>query len=484
MRWIALVLAFGWLVTASAEAALHFDFDYRYDSYGFFDDPARREALEAAGRNVNRYIDDLDAIIPTESNGWASFFTLPDGTATIILKDLPVAVDTMQVFVAGRPLPGRLAQSIDTAPVGNGDPDWVATVAYRGELGAADDLATDFGPMGGTISFNNDPTDVPWHFDLSTDELNANEFDFVTVAMHELFHLMGIGISVSFADHANHLGEFIGAESVSVGSSTNPTLKLDESEAHWQSGTKSTWNGLFQEALMAPGIFPGRRTFPTRLDRAALRDVGWEEAFPGDANRDRLFDTADLLGVFQVGHYETGELAGWSDGDWNDNGVFESGDLIEALATGTYEQLTPMASSARAPNEAEAEPEDPQMTVTYERQTGQLHVEVHDSALTALQVLSSDRLFLADALELNGPFDVSRTDKLFVMNLEGFRDLDLGSVLPPDLRIDELLSDLRIEGAWKGGGVLQLSQWRLVPEPAGRLLLTLGLLGAARRRRH
>jgi hypothetical protein len=40
-------------------------------------------------------------------------------------------------------------------------------------------------------------------------------------------------------------------------------------------------------------------------------------------------------------------LAGWSDGDWNDNGVFDSGDLVAALQTGTYEQ--PQAAGLTLP---------------------------------------------------------------------------------------------------------------------------------------
>ena len=59
----------------TSHAGLIFDFDYRYDSYGFFDDPDRREALETAGRLVNWYVDDLDSIIPEGDNGWSSFFT-------------------------------------------------------------------------------------------------------------------------------------------------------------------------------------------------------------------------------------------------------------------------------------------------------------------------------------------------------------------------------------------------------------------------
>ena len=326
--------------------------------------------------------------------------------------------------------------------------------------------------MGGTISFNSDLTEVPWHFDISTADLKTNEFDFITVAMHELLHLLGIGISVSFADHVNLAGEFIGAEALAAGSTTNPKLKLDEYESHWQSGTKSPWNGNIQEALLAPGIFPGRRAFPTKLDRAALRDIGWEEASAGDANRDRLFNTTDLLTVFQRGRYETGELAGWSDGDWNDNAVFESGDLIEALQTGTYEQPSAAVMAA------EGEPlGQPTVTLTYEQLTGSLFVDTETVGLTALQVVSSEHLFIdGHALNLDGPFDIDRADKLFVMKLDGFQTLDLGPVLPANLSLQNLLTDLRIEGAWVGGGALDASQIRLVPEPSSVGLLASGTL--------
>ena len=115
-------------------------------------------------------------------------------------------------------------------------------------------------------------------------------------------------------------------------------MKLDENEAHWKSGTKSLWNEQLQEALLAPGIYAGRRAFPTLLDRAALRDVGWEQASAGDANLDRLFDTADFVQVFIAGKYETGQLAGWDEGDWDDNALFDTNDFVVAFQTETYEQ--------------------------------------------------------------------------------------------------------------------------------------------------
>ena len=467
----------------TSHAGLIFDFDYRYDSYGFFDDPDRREALEAAGRLVNWYVDDLDSIIPEGDNGWSSFFTLPDGTQTIILSDLPIPADTMQIFVAGRPLPGRLAQAEDTGPLGIGTEEWANRVRYRGELGAMDDPATDFGPMGGRLSFNNDPEEVPWHFDLSTDDLDSDEFDFITVAMHEIIHLLGIGISVSFNDHVDSQNRFVGPQAVAVGSPTNPNLELDEFEAHFISDTKSPWNGELQEALLAPGIYPGERAFPTRLDRAVLRDIGWEEAIPGDANRDREFNSTDLLTVFQVGNYELGIVSGWSDGDWNDNALFESGDLVEALQTGTYEQ-GPQAAifTAAAPSEGE-------IVLEYDPQTGDIVVDSENQILTSFQLTSEENIFTTGHGEsLNGIFDVDRADKIFKLNVDGFSELRLESLAPAGLSEDFLLTDLSIDGSLLGGGGLENVRLSMVPEPSGLLILLAGLVllrplfGRSRRR--
>ncbi|MCA9166381.1 MAG: hypothetical protein KDB23_01875 [Planctomycetales bacterium] len=57
----------------------------------------------------------------------------------------------------------------------------------------------------------------------------------------------------------------------------------------------------------------------------------------GDANRDGVFNTTDLVDVFKPARYETGQRATWSEGDWNFDGLFESGDLVAALQGGLYE---------------------------------------------------------------------------------------------------------------------------------------------------
>ena len=42
--------------------------------------------------------------------------------------------------------------------------------------------------------------------------------------------------------------------------------------------------------------------------------------------------------MFVAGRYETEEFATWSEGDWDDNSVFDSYDMLLALQTGDYEQ--------------------------------------------------------------------------------------------------------------------------------------------------
>ncbi len=57
----------------------------------------------------------------------------------------------------------------------------------------------------------------------------------------------------------------------------------------------------------------------------------------GDADLNGLFDSGDFVAVFVEGLYETGEAAGWAQGDWNADLVFDSGDFVAAFVDGGYE---------------------------------------------------------------------------------------------------------------------------------------------------
>lgn len=59
---------------------------------------------------------------------------------------------------------------------------------------------------------------------------------------------------------------------------------------------------------------------------------------PGDSDGDQQFDSGDLVEVFQLGKYDTGEAADWREGDWNGDRVFDSSDLVAVFQAGTYLQ--------------------------------------------------------------------------------------------------------------------------------------------------
>jgi hypothetical protein len=70
----------------------------------------------------------------------------------------------------------------------------------------------------------------------------------------------------------------------------------------------------------------------------------------GDSNLDGEFNSADLIGLFQIGHYEDAidGNSRWETGDGNGDGNFSSGDLVLAFQDGGYER-GPRGSVATVP---------------------------------------------------------------------------------------------------------------------------------------
>jgi hypothetical protein len=65
---------------------------------------------------------------------------------------------------------------------------------------------------------------------------------------------------------------------------------------------------------------------------------GSAEWLAGDSNLDGLFDSRDLVLIFQAGEYEDLVVgnASWADGDWNRDGDVTSADLVFAFQAGNY----------------------------------------------------------------------------------------------------------------------------------------------------
>ena len=62
------------------------------------------------------------------------------------------------------------------------------------------------------------------------------------------------------------------------------------------------------------------------------------EARAGDANFDGEFNSSDLVEVWAAGTYQQRRTARWTTGDWDFDGRFDSSDLVVAFHAGGFEQ--------------------------------------------------------------------------------------------------------------------------------------------------
>ncbi len=76
------------------------------------------------------------------------------------------------------------------------------------------------------------------------------------------------------------------------------------------------------------------------LTTAGAKNLASQQAYPlGDSNLDGVFDSRDLIAIFQLGEYEDSTSANsvWSDGDWTCDGDFTTADLVAAFQEGSYQ---------------------------------------------------------------------------------------------------------------------------------------------------
>ncbi len=288
------------LLAASATAnAITINLNYDYDT-GFFTDSRRSIMDTAASYFESRLTDDFDAITSSGANSMtASFFNPATGNITSV-NNFSVAADTITVFMGGRSMgsTSTLAEGGFGGWSGTGSGAFFDTIRHRGESGDMyGATATEFNPWGGSISFN---TNASWYFDTdpSTDEsFSTSSSDFYSVALHELGHVLGLGIADSWDNLINSSNQFTGGNAVTA---NGGNVHLEDNGAHWLDGTLSFVDGVTQEAAMDPIIFTGSRKHFTDLDMAALDDVGWDVA-PVPLPPALLLFVSGVLGIFGLG---------------------------------------------------------------------------------------------------------------------------------------------------------------------------------------
>lgn len=264
-------------VSAQQSQAVTIQLDYSYDTNNFFSDQARRNVLDTAANYFSTRINDsLTAITPSGNNQFTASFAHPGNNTTASISNYSVAADTLVVFAGGRDLPGSTIGQGGSGGYGvSGTSAFVNNVASRGQGNTEGINANDFGPWGGSITFDNQTT---WYFDadVSTNESFTGN-DFYSVALHELAHLLGFGASDSW-DNLASTGSFTGVASTAVNGGVVPLQASGNPVRypHWANGTFSLVDAVSQEAAMDPSIQTGTRKYFTDLDIAGLKDVGWE----------------------------------------------------------------------------------------------------------------------------------------------------------------------------------------------------------------
>ena len=179
-----------------------------------------------------------------------------------------IPANTLRVFVGGRALSGStLGEGGYGGYSANGNTAWLNTVAARGQTGAFAPTPNDFGPWGGSIAFDTSHTN--WFFGSTTSGLANNQSDFLTVAIHEMGHLLGFGTAPSFQRLIGS-GSFMGPiAKAHYDLGLNITLSPDQ--GHWAEGTVD--GGV--ETSMDPSVTNGTRKSYTEVDFGALADIGW-----------------------------------------------------------------------------------------------------------------------------------------------------------------------------------------------------------------
>ncbi|MFN6161409.1 MAG: dockerin type I domain-containing protein [Planctomycetota bacterium] len=244
--------------------------DYTLDTSGFFQANERKLLLQTVLDSIlARFNDTLAAIQPAAGDSWEARFKNPSTGADTSRSNLTIAANEVVVFVGARTLGAENAVgSRGGFSVSSSRQSFVDAVRGRGQAGALATPQTDVGPWGGAIAFD---ASKSWYFGSSLSGITSSQIDFVSVAAHEFLHVLGFGTTASF-DNKIVNSRFTGTLAIQVYGSSVPMADGD----HF--GNSIAYEG--RRPLMAPSISSGERLMSTRLDLAAMDDIGWELISP------------------------------------------------------------------------------------------------------------------------------------------------------------------------------------------------------------
>ena len=241
--------------------------DYSLDTNQFFDTQAKRDLLQQAADSVVKWFrDDLLAIDPAGADTWDAVLDHPGTGQQHTIPNPTIGADQVLLFAGGRDMDDALGRGGPGGYQARGSAAWRDRVAMRGQPTSG---GTEFGPWGGAITFDTNPAS-PWYFGQSTSGLSGSN-DFLSVAAHEVAHLLGFGTSEAWNESVvGATNTFSGPASVALYDGDG-NVPLHDDDSHWANGLRDDGRPVGLDPL----ITVGTRNLLTPLDYAGLDDIGW-----------------------------------------------------------------------------------------------------------------------------------------------------------------------------------------------------------------
>ncbi len=255
-------------LAASSAQAIAIEFDYSYDTGGFFTSAHKSVMDSIAGEFGTRLTDSLAAITVSSNNIFQPQVGLITGQGSTLADSQSIPQDTLRVFVGARALSGSTLAEGGSGFSAGGTSSFIDNLNNRSQ---AQPQGVDFGPFGGAMVFN---TGTTWYLDDNVATVEPfGGFDFYSVAIHELGHVLGVGTSAAWTNNTSGLS-FTGATAVASYGGPVPLAN----SGHLLKSIDSTFMGSLQEPALTPSITAGERKYFTELDWALLSDIGWQVA--------------------------------------------------------------------------------------------------------------------------------------------------------------------------------------------------------------